>query len=176
MQRSRISIEVSLLLRVNAWTQIPITSLSVEAEALPKIFVNPRETKIPRVILTLNSWISHVISVLNCLSLSSSTVITVKVTHSIDMPDFVGFLEKGYIVIWQSFYLRAPFSTFLSPSHLLCYEEHASIFLSLRQSTPSGWDRGKHLWVFTNSQALIKIQYSSQQEFFLRGLKCYRLR
>lgn len=47
------------------------------------------------------------------------------------MPHFVGFLEKGYIVIWQSFYLRAPFSAFLSPSHLLCYEEHASIFLSL---------------------------------------------
>ena len=35
---------------VRRWTQIPIISLSVEVEALPKIFVNPRETKVPRVI------------------------------------------------------------------------------------------------------------------------------
>ena len=51
MQRSRISIEVTLLLKGQVrQTQIPITSLSVEVKALPKIFVNPSENKVPRVI------------------------------------------------------------------------------------------------------------------------------
>lgn len=106
---------------------------------------------------TLNSWISHVISVLNCLSLSSFYSYNSK-SHSFNRyAPLCGILRKGLHRYLAKLLSPCPFLHFsLSfPSPLLwrtCFH-----FLKLGASRhPQDRDRRQRLWVFTNFKHLLK--------------------